>query len=215
MRALVIAAIVSLGALVVACKGSTLKARVDPVTEAEARTFVDKFVTTVTPACAIPKIDPLVDHEALAARFADRASTPGLRTNVAAELFERRHSGAIILCSWLGTGAEMRLLSITPGNQPIVRKLAKAPGAKSEGVGYFRLELGRSQADGKVRIVDAYSYLQGAWLTEVLSQIVEAAQSDGVASALDFGAKMKQIQALRAAKKPVEALAIVDGLPPT
>jgi hypothetical protein len=209
-------AVVAAGALC-ACERATPKVDVDPATAAQAKVFASKLIAaaTASPAggCDEDQLAALIDHDAIAAKVAEHSKLGGKRDAIA-EVIARRHSGVKVLCAWLGVGASFKLLAIN-GTQPLIRKILREPGAKGSGVAYYGFELGRSRGDGVVRLIDAYSYVEGAWMSEILGQMVDATLAAGIGKAGDIRETMEQIKKLRAERKGAEALALVDRLPAT
>jgi len=195
---------------VAACGRPAPKVDVDPATPAQAKTFAGEVIAAAAPGCET-KLEPLIDHDAVAAKVAEHTKTSGLQHDVIADVIRRRHSGVQVLCAWLGTDASFKLLSVV-GARPLVRKLVQEAG-KSAGVAYYAFDLGVGRGDGVVRLIDAYSYLEGAWLSEILGQVVDATLESGVTTALSLKDTMAEIKQLRAAHKGAEALAAFATLP--
>jgi hypothetical protein len=196
----------------VACGSPAPKLDVGPVSEADARTFTTKLLAAATPACDATKVESLIDEAALAARVFARGKSDELARGAAARTIEQRGSGGKILCAWLGSDpdATFTLLRVLDGS-PIVRKLAASHGNAS--VTYFRLALGTTKRDGVVRLDDAYAFSAGMSISESLGETIDAAIGAGLSGARDFGKAAERARALRAEKKPLEAMAVLDGMP--
>jgi uncharacterized protein HemY len=107
----------------------------------------------------------------------------------------------------------VRIVGTEP--RPILRRLIKDPRSGATIVGYDELQLGMSRRDHQVRVVDAFSYVQGQWITTLLSGNVDA-----MAKSLDFlgdlplmAETVRNARDLQRAGNNAEALKIIDGLP--
>lgn len=188
---------------------------VGPVTEEEAKAFAEKLIPLVRP-CDPAKLEPLIDREALAARFMTRTEMPDKKP-IAMELARRPVAGRILCGSMAGID-EYRLLHVhmVDGKpRPVLRRIISDKRSGAVVPGYDELELGKTKADGVVRIVDAYSYMQGQWLTEILS-----GNRDALAQSVDYlgyipemADTIKKAQDLQRQGLNKEALEIIDSLP--
>jgi hypothetical protein len=195
---------------VLACRDKPPVANVEPATDDQAVAFATRLVAASTPTCDEAKLDAMIDHDALAVKVGDRTHAGAKKQDVIATVVAKRHSGVKVLCAWLGSGARFKVMNVTNA-RPLVRKLFREGTAKAQGVAYFKFELGKSRADGVVRMVDAYAFIEGAWLTELLAQVVDATLESGAANTVRE--TMEAIKRLRAEHKGTEALAMVEKLP--
>lgn len=198
--------------ILAACHRGDLKVDVGPVTEEQAKAFATALLQTVEAGCEPTKIDALVDEEALAGHVLEHSKAEGRARLVAAKAMEMRHTGATVLCSWMavGQGSQFSFLHLVDG-APIIRKLAKLK--TQTAVTYFKLVLGTTKSDNVVRIDDAYSFTEGATISEGLAETVDAKIKAGISTSRDLETAMTEIKTLRAQNKPLDAMAVLDGLP--
>jgi hypothetical protein len=185
---------------------------VGPVSAADAKAFTDKMLESLGKGCTTDSIADFVDEKALAGHVMEHSKSKGpARTTVADTLIER-HTGATVVCSWftLDQGSQYKLLHLKDG-APIVRKTAKL--GTTTAVTYFKLVLGTTKADKQVRLDDAYSFTQGATMSEALAETVDAGIKSGIEGSSEIEPAMTKVKQLRADKKPLEAMAVLDGLP--
>lgn len=200
-----------------ACKGkesSAPKGQVGAVTEAEAKAFADKLIPLAKP-CEPAKLEPLIDREALAARFLSHTSLPGA-DRVAADV-AKRPIGAMILCRAMTGIDEYKLLHVVVrdgSTRAVMRRLITDKRNGDTIAGYDELALGKSR-DGVVRIVDSYSYVQGQWISEVIGGNRDAlAQSvDYLGDIPEMADTIKKAQQLHRQGLNKEAIEIIDSLP--
>jgi hypothetical protein len=212
MRLLVLAFVVC-----AACKGqdsSASKGQVGAVTEAEAKAFADKLSPLVKP-CEPAKLEPLIDSNALAARFLSHTSLPGA-DRLAADI-AKRPIGALILCRAMTGIDEYKLLHIVVrdgSTRAVMRRLITNKANGDTIAGYDELALGKSR-DGVVRIVDSYSYVQGQWISEVIGGNRDAlAQSvDYLGDIPEMADTIKKAQQFHRQGLNKEAIEIIDSLP--
>lgn len=136
------------------------------LTEAEANTFATQLIPALSP-CDEAKLAPLTDLATLAQT----------------------------LCKWMRGADEVKLLrvrTVSGEPRPVLRRLARDIRTGAVIVGYDALRLHKTT---EVRLADAYSYLQGEWVSE--GELPEAA-----AEARD----------LQRQGKSAEALARIDAL---
>jgi len=194
-----------------ACKPPELA--VDPVNEAEATEFAQRFVSTVQP-CDETRMDALIDEEGLAAKFAERTKVLGA-SFAASKLVDDR-AGAHAMCAAVTAAKSykvMRVRTIKGEPRPLLRRLVKAKNGAMT-VGYDELQLGKSRRDHRVRVVDVYFYFAGQWLSEAMSgmtnSITDAA--DGL-DVIEIAQDIKRAEELHKGGQNVEALALLDKLP--
>lgn len=200
--------------IVAACKAREAAPK-RVVTAPEAKAFAEMFATMVKP-CDEAKVADVIDREAMAAKFTTRTTMPDAQ-QIAQEL-ANAPIGAKILCSSMRGIDDYKLLRVQLRDgapRPIMRRVISDPRSGATVVGYDELELGKSRADGVVRIVDSYSYLQGQWITELL-----VGNRDALAKSVDYvGYVPEMADTIRKARDlqrqglNKEALEIVDGLP--
>lgn len=212
MRLLVLAFVIC-----AACKGqesSAPKGQVGSVSEAEAKAFAEKLIPLVKP-CEPAKLAPLVDKEALAARFRSHTSLPGA-DQLAADI-AKRPLGAMILCRAMTGIDEYKLLHVVVrdgSTRAVMRRLITNKANGDTIAGYDELALGKSR-DGVVRIVDSYSYVQGQWISEVIGGNRDAlAQSvDYLGDIPEMAETIHKAQQLHRQGLNKEAIEIIDSLP--
>jgi hypothetical protein len=213
MRLLWIAVLVAVG-----CKDGR-EARpsvaVDPVPEAVATTFAHSFAG-MAKNCEEQKLARMIDAPAMAAKFAAQSTLP--TAPEAARQLANSTLGARILCAWMRGVDEYKLLRVRMvGSEPrpVLRRLIKDPRSGATVVGYDELQLGTSRKDRQVRIVDAFSYVQGQWITQLLG-----GNLDAMAKSLDYlgdlplmAETVRKARDLQRGGSNKEALAIIDDLP--
>lgn len=211
MRLLVLAFVVC-----TACKGKQSSApsgAVGPVSEAEAKAFADKLVPLTKP-CDPKNLEPLIDRDAMAARFLAHTSLPGAQN--AAQQIVNQPIAAKILCRAMTGIDEYKLLRVRPidGSMRLVMRRLITDKTGMTIAGYDDIALGKSR-DGEVRIVDSYSYIQGQWVSEVLSGNRDAlAQSvDYLGDVPEMADTIHKAQQLHRQGLNKEALEIIDSLP--
>src|SRR5690606_13678517 len=166
--------------VVLGCKSheSPPRISVDAVDDAEATAFASSLATTVLP-CDEAKLSPLVDARALAAKLALTSTAPD--TARVANKLATTSTGARVLCGWLGGTSSYTLVGVRTVDgqpRPIMRRIAIEPESGAMYVNYDQLHLARTRSDGVVRIVDAYAYRQGAWLSELLRANLDSTALD-------------------------------------
>jgi tetratricopeptide (TPR) repeat protein len=204
--------------LVLGCKEGREErpsAAVDPVSEADAKAFAETFAVAAK-NCDEAKLAPLVDARAMAAKFAARSTLP--TAPAAARQLADSTLGARILCAWMRGVEDYKLLRVRMvGSEPrpVLRRLIKEPRTGATVVGYDELHLGTTRGDRKVRVIDAFSYVQGQWITQLLGGNVDA-----MAKSLDYlgdlplmAETVRKARDLQRGGSNQEALAIIDGLP--
>lgn len=212
MRLLVVAVL----ALGCRSREATPKLAVDPVGEAQAQAFAERLVQLVRP-CNVEQVAPLVDAVAMAGKFAERSTLP--TASRAARQLAKSAIGARVLCAWLNGIDEYKLLRVQmKGSEarPIMRRLIRDPGSGAVVVGYDELQLGATRSDREVRIVDALSYVQGQWITELLAGNLDATESlDYLGELPQMADTVRDARERQRAGKHDEALKIIDALPAT
>lgn len=185
---------------------------VNPVTAAEANDFATKFAAAMLP-CDEAKLAELIDGEAMAQKAEEAAHTREGRLSGVG--LRNPRTLAHFLCIGQASTEGYRLLHMkTVGGEsrPVMRRLARATLKPVVIVGYDELQLGKS--DGKVRMIDLYSYVQGAWITESTRASIEALGVDGDDKAMAVAQTVNHARELAGQGKFTDALAALDTLPP-
>jgi hypothetical protein len=195
-----------------ACKPPQLA--VDPVNEAEATEFAQRFVSTVQP-CDETGMDALIDEEGLAAKFAERTKVLGA-SFAASKLVDDR-AGAHAMCAAVKAAKSYKVLrvrTIKGEPRPLLRRLVKVPKTGAITVGYDELQLGKSRRDHRVRVVDVYFYFAGEWLSEAMSGVTNSISdaADGL-DVIEIAQNIKRAEELHKSGQNGEALALLDTLP--
>jgi hypothetical protein len=194
-------------ALVVGCQN---RHEVEPVTAAEANDLAGKFAAAMLP-CDEAKLAELIDGEAMAQRAEQAAHSR--EGKLAGMGLRDARTTAHFLCVGQASTEKYGLLhmkTVEGEPRPVMRRLARATLKPVVIVGYDELKLGK--AGGKVRVVDIYSYAQGAWMTETSAAGMDAMTGADVDKALAFANTMKRARELAAQGKPGAALAALDEL---
>jgi len=171
---------------------------VDPVSEADAKALGEKLVAVAKP-CDPRRLSPLIDHQALAAKFANTSKLPNAQRTGRALMKEQTASQ--ILCGWLRGVTEYKLLRVKMvGSEPhpIMRRMMRDARSGITAIGYDELQLGTTKKDRQVRLYDVFFYVQGQWLTQVL----------GGNSPDSF---IEQPQAAEAVRKAMASLGVAEG----
>lgn len=193
------------------------KLAVDPVSEADAKAFAETLVTMVKP-CDDAKLVPVIDAVAMAGKFALHSKLPN--ASQASRQLARSPVGARVFCAWMRGIEDYKLLRVVMRDnepRPIMRRMIREPRSGSMVVGYDELQLGTTRKDKKVRMIDAFSYVQGQWITELLGgNLAAMAQSLDYLGDLPLMADtVRQARDLQRAGKNDEAMKIIDSLPAT
>lgn len=206
--------LVLIALVVFGCKSHDAAPRltVDTVSEAEATAFATTLATLARP-CDVATLAPLVDATALAAKFA--LGSAAADTAATARKLATSPTGVRVLCGWLeGTSSYTLVGTRTVDGQPrpIMRRLAVHPESGAVFVNYDQLHVGKSRADGTVRLVDAFSYRQGTWISELLLANLDAPKLDylGPTSA---PAEVRAARELVRTGERAAAVAALDALP--
>jgi len=211
MRLLVVSILVA-----AACKGQqgTSRIAVGPVSDADARAFGDKLVPMLKP-CDEAKVAQVVDAGAMAAKFLAQSALPDAKG--AAARLAKTDVGARLLCAWMRGVDDVRVLHTkTVGTEPhlILRRQIHDPRSGGIVVGYDELQLGTSEKDHQVRIVDAFTYVQGQWISQLVSGNLDATQPlDYLGEVPQMAAEVRNAYQLQHAGKNAEALQLIDTLP--
>jgi tetratricopeptide (TPR) repeat protein len=212
MRLVVLAAIVAYG-----CKSEQppLTMDIDPVSEADAKAFAEKLVP-IAKSCDEKKAAPFVDQQAMSAKWAKTSKLPN--TDKPARDLAKTTLGARILCQfWHGIGEYKLLRLTTVDGQPhaVMRRLILDPETGATLVGYDELQLGTSRRDHQVRIVDAYTYPQGQWLSQLFGGNLEAfaGSLDMIGEVPRMTGDVRKARELQRGGKNKEAIAVIDALP--
>ena len=207
MRLLIV---VALAAAAVGCKRraeAPLVFAVDPVSEPDAKTFADKLIA-VAKQCHPLRLSPLIDHQALAAKFATTSKLPN--ADKAARAMMRQQAAAPLLCNLMRGVAEYKLLRVKMvGTEPhpIMRRMMRDPRTGATLIGYDELQLGTTRSDRQVRLVDTFFYVQGQWLTQVLG-------SNAFETLPQLEDVLRKVRELQRAGKHSEAISTIDKLAP-
>lgn len=188
---------------------------VAPVTFGQARQFADGFAGAALP-CSREKLEPLFDVPALTARYLRGEPTPSVEAAV--KMLEQAGVGAKTLCAWQALTESYTLLRVRMVDgqpRPLFRRITEDPDTHVHLVGYDELMLGVSRLDHTVRAIDIYTYYHGEWLSETLRAPVDAAasMSDEPSGAANWKDAIPRARALQIARKPAEALALLDSVP--
>ena len=201
-----------LALVLVACKTPQLD--VDPVSSAEATEVAERYAAAVAP-CNEATLGPLIDEEAIAAKFAQQSKALGI--SLAAQQMVDQAQGVHSLCIGNKTAFAAKLLRVRTVDgqpRPLLRRLMKAPRSGATMVGYDELQLGKSRRDHKVRVIDVYFQAAGQWLTEAMSGVTNAVlDATDSLGAIDLANSLRKASTLHEGGSNVEALAILDGLP--
>ena len=196
----------------VACRTPHLD--VDPVNTAEATELAQRYAAALAP-CNEATLGPLIDEEALAAKFAQQSKALGV--SIAAQHMADTAQGVHMICAGNKTVISAKLLRVRTVDgepRPLLRRLLKAPRTGVAMVAYDDLQLGKSRRDHHVRVIDVYYHAAGEWITEALSGAANAVldAASGI-DALDLVKSLRKAQTLHQQGSNAEALAILDGLP--
>lgn len=197
----------------VACRGNDQPAS-EPIDREAAAAFARDFGAAAMP-CDETKLGELIEQDAFAARAT--AALPDVKRAAARVTLDMRHTSVNVLCAWQKHAESYHLLHVVMREgapHPLMRRLIKTERTGIVGVAYDELALVRG-ADGKLRVLDVYSFAQGQWLSESLSQeMVAIDQSGDGLSALGTSSDLQHAIELGRAGKYQEALAAIDTLPP-
>jgi tetratricopeptide (TPR) repeat protein len=217
MRLLVFASLLVFGCNKSREAPAPVRAEIDPVSEADAKAFAEKFAVAAK-SCDEAKLAPMIETQAMAAKFLGQTTLPNAPE--AARMLAKSTLGARILCAWMKGVGEYKLLRVRMVGtepRPILRRLITDPRNGFTIVGYDELQLGTTRSDHQVRIVDAFSYVQGQWITQLLGGNVDA-----MAKSLDYlgdlplmAETVRKARDLQRAGSNKEALEIIDRLPTT
>src|SRR6185503_18367276 len=155
MRLLVFAALLVAGCGKKSEAPAPVRAEIDPVGEADAKAFGEKFAAEAK-NCEEARLAPLIDTNAMAAKFQGQTSLPN--APAAARILAKSTLGARILCAWMKGVDEYKLLRVRMVGtepRPILRRLIKDPRSGATIVGYDELQLGTTRRDHQVRVIDA------------------------------------------------------------
>jgi len=215
MRLLLFAAVAVFGCSKSREAPAPVRAELDPVSEADAKAFAETFAVAAK-NCDEAKLAPMIETQAMAVKFMRQTTLPN--APAAAQTIARSTLGARILCAWMKGVDEYKLLHVRMVGgepRPILRRLITDPRSGATIVGYDELQLGMSRRDHQVRVVDAFSYVQGQWITQLLGGNVDA-----MAKSLDYlgdlplmAETVRKARDLQRAGSNKEALAIIDDLP--
>ena len=205
-------------ALVFGCskRETPLVLAVDPVSEADAKAFGEKFAALARP-CDSKKLAAVVDQDAMAAKFATTSKLPNVQHS--AHQLLGTDVGARILCGWMRGVSDYKPMRVKPvGSEfhPILRRLIKDPRSGITVIGYDELQLGTTRKDHQVRLYDAFSYVQGQWLTQVLGGNMAALETslDTLGDIPQMADQVKTARELVRAARFQESLQMIDKLPP-
>lgn len=200
-------------AALAACKNAP-QLDVDPVGLADATTFAEQFVALARP-CDLDKVAALIDQEAMAAKYAQHSKAKGSRL-AAKQLAADRTNGARIICAEAKTAMEFKVLHVLMVDgepRPVVRRLVRSPSGVDTMVNYDQLQLGRSRRDHQVRVIDIYSLFNGQWMSEQISGFGDSLANTGFGDTMDVVDTIRRVRELQDAKRPGEALALLDTVP--
>jgi tetratricopeptide (TPR) repeat protein len=188
---------------------------VDPVTEAAAKTYAESFAKLAIP-CDQAQMTAAIDAQAMAAKFAQHSKLPnrhGLARSLAGSPV-----GARIVCAWMNGIEDYKLLRVVVRDgepRPIMRRTIRDPRSGALVFGYDELHVGTTRKDKTVRMVDAFSYVQGQWITELIGGNTAAmAQSLDYLGDLPLMAEtVRKARDLQRSGNNAQALEIIDSLP--
>lgn len=204
MRALLVVGVL------VGCGSSHVE--VDPVSEPEAKAFVDDFLKASHPPCSIDAVEPLLDYPALGSRLMDlKSPVRNAVREFAFKTTQQQRSFGQMVCGWFGNDAkaQFKLLHLVDG-APIVRMLWKPKNVTV--VTYFRLFLGKRKNDGKVLLDDLYSFADGFTVSQNLNDFMTAGDDAGVIKAKKFVDQIQTAKRLQQQGDARSAMATLDGM---
>lgn len=198
----------------VACHGDDELAAAKPIDREAATSFAKEFAAAAMP-CDEAKLGELFDQDAFAKR-ATAALPPALSATARITL-DVRHTSVKVLCAWQKRAETYHLLHVQMREgspHPVMRRLLKVERSGVVGVSYDELALARGP-DGKPRVLDVYSFAEGQWLSEALSQeMVALHESGGVLDRVGAANDLQHALELGRAGDYQGALAAIDALPP-
>jgi hypothetical protein len=197
-----------------ACDRATPPPKHTPATAEQAAEAGRRFVAAALP-CDETKLGELIDHEALAARFA--AHSP-IKTNSATmrEIRDEKRTPHIV-CEWQRKASSYTFLhvhTVAGEPRPVLRRVVKSDRTGVQMVGYDELVLDASMGDSP-RVVDIYSYVQGQALSELLAGEAAAIGSSvsDLSGAREIDDAINHARRLTSERRFTEALAAIDALP--
>ncbi len=204
------AALVSLAIGLAGCKKKVTPPKVEPVTDAEAKTYADKLQKALKP-CDAAAVSALLDVSAMVRLAAAASDAPEAmkRGFVKGAVSVGYKFGTQLCADDRSTYTVLRVTTVLGKTKALVRSHG------DNGFNYLEVFIGRSES-GSVLAYDVYQYLGGERFSEGLRNILDAAVGDR--SVMKNPKKLQQtmarVQRLVSEKRHAEARAALGSLPP-